>query len=318
LRDNFTSKFFGARMNAISQPEALTVATTAAQPTRLDSVESGAKLADILDEHLDWLCHWHRLAFLVTEGREQAVKALPTPLGFMQWRQSVGTQPALEKLAALHDQMHLLARLTLMRTPDGMIMEAADYEAVIGKFQGFMAGARRLERAFAIAAAGLDTLTGLRSRVGMSADVTRELERSRRAGKSFCLAILDIDHFKRVNDTYGHDVGDQVLATAANVISRQIRSFDDAFRLGGEEFVICLKDTSLADAAGVLERLRLALAEWPIPVAGHETPLKVTASFGLTQASVSSDFEQLLNIADQALYDAKRQGRNRIIVKEIV
>jgi len=239
-------------------------------------------------------------------------------LGFISWYQQAAIllpqdQPVLDRLAIVHDQMHTMARLVLMKIPDGQALSAEDYESVIGKFQGFMAGIRRLERAFAVAASGLDTLTGLRSRVGMADDVSREIDRFQRTGKPFCLAIVDIDHFKNVNDTYGHDVGDQVLAATADVISRQIRSFDDAYRLGGEEFLICLKETTLTDAERVIERLREALAGWPIPLAGHE-PLRITASFGLAPARDNRTLDELIHTADQALYQAKHDGRNRVVV----
>lgn len=283
------------------------------------STRSGTALATVIDEHLDWLASWHRLAFFVTSGRAAAVHTLLPPVTFMAWyRHAAETlqqdQPVLDRLAVLHDQMHTLARLVLMKTPDGQSLDAADYEAVIGKFQGFMAGIRRLERAFAIAASGLDTLTGLRSRVGMAEDMAREMDRFQRTGKPFCLAIVDIDHFKSVNDTYGHDSGDQVLAAVADIISRQIRSFDDAYRLGGEEFMICLKETGIEDATRVIERLREALAGWPIPLPAPHAPLRVTASFGLVLVRPEASLDTLLHEADQALYQAKRGGRNRVVV----
>jgi diguanylate cyclase len=283
------------------------------------TTRAGVALAAVLDEHLDWLTAWHRLAFIVTIGRATALTGLLPPASFISWyRHAAETlpeeQPVLDRLAVLHDQMHTLARLVLMKTPDGQGLALEDYQAVIGKFQGFIGGVRRLERAFAVAASGLDTLTGLRSRVGMADDVAREFDRFQRTGKPFCLAIVDIDHFKQVNDTYGHDVGDQVLAATADVISRQIRSFDDAYRLGGEEFMLCLKETTLADAQIGLERLREALAGWPIPLVSGQPPLRITASFGLASVAHGASLDALLHAADQALYQAKRGGRNRVVV----
>ncbi len=279
-----------------------------------------ASLARVVDEHLDWFVAWHRLAFVVTSGRDALAKQFLPPTGFIAWfrfavRHLPQDQPVIDRLAVLHDQMHTLARLVLMRVPDGQGLDAADYDAVAAKFHAFITGIRRLERAFTIAASGLDLLTGLRSRVGMAEDLQRELDRFRRTQKPFCLAIVDIDHFKSVNDTYGHDVGDQVLAATADVISRKIRSFDDAYRLGGEEFLICLKETDGATAHQVLERLRAALAEHAIPLDGHE-PLCVTASFGMVEVKRDVPVDQLLHEADQALYRAKRGGRNRIVLAE--
>lgn len=282
------------------------------------TTKTGVALGQVLDEHLDWFAVWHRLAFIMTSGRAEATLQLMPPPSFIRWYQQAAEslpqdQPVLDRLAVLHDQMHTLARLVLMKIPDGERLTAEDYDAVAGKFQGFIGGIRRLERAFAVAASGLDTLTGLRSRVGLADDIAREIDRFQRTGKPFCLAIADIDHFKNVNDTYGHDVGDQVLAATADVISRQIRSFDDAYRLGGEEFLICLKETTLSDAERVIERLREALAGWPIPLLGRD-PLRITASFGLTPVRANVTLDELIHTADQALYAAKRGGRNKVVV----
>lgn len=283
-----------------------------------------ASLARVVDEHLDWFVAWHRLAFIVlpgmSSGRDALVKEFLPPTGFIAWfkfavRHLPQDQPVIDRLAVLHDQLHTLARLVLMKVPEGRGLDAADYDAITVKFHAFITGIRRLERAFTIAASGLDLLTGLRSRVGMADELQREMERFKRTHKPFCLAIVDIDHFKAVNDTYGHDTGDQVLAAVADVISRKIRSFDDAYRLGGEEFLICFKEIDGVTALTVLERLRLTLAEHPIAVERH-APLRITASFGLIESKPDVSIDQLLHDADQALYRAKHGGRNRIVVAE--
>lgn len=290
-------------------------------PATYGTAPSGTALASVVDEHLDWLCAWHRLAFLSGSLRAEAVLQLPPPASFINWYRQAAErlpqeQPVLDRLAVLHDQFHTMARLVLMKTPDGQSVVPEDYEAVIGKFQGFMAGIRRLERAFAVAASGLDVLTGLRSRVGLAEDIGREIDRFRRNGKPFCLAIADIDHFKRVNDTHGHAAGDLVLAATADVISRHIRSFDDAYRLGGEEFLICLKETTLEDARKVIERLRVALAGWPIQLSEGQETLRITASFGLAPVRDTAMLDELLQAADRALYRAKAQGRNRVEIAD--
>ncbi|MBI1274180.1 MAG: diguanylate cyclase [Alphaproteobacteria bacterium] len=275
-------------------------------------------LARVIDDHIDWFVAWHRLAFIAIAGRaEQAKNFLPPP-GFAAWfkgpaQQLPQDQPVIDRIAVLHDQLHTLARLVLMKAPEGESVSEADYNAVTGKYHAFMNGVRRLERAFAVAASGLDLLTGLRSRVGLAEDLMREQGRFARTGQAFCLAIADIDHFKAINDNHGHDVGDHVLAAAADIISRSIRSFDDAYRLGGEEFLICLKETPLAQAQVVVERLRGAFAETPIAVTGKQ-PLSVTASFGLIESKREHTIEEMLHAADQALYRAKKAGRNRIEV----
>ncbi len=155
-----------------------------------------------------------------------------------------------------------------------------------------------------------DTLTALynRRRVLELAEV--EFERSRRYGVEFCVAILDLDHFKYINDHYGHDCGDTVLKTFAQICKRTLRQTDIVGRWGGEEFVALLPHTHVSTAVTTLDRLRVRLAEYPIPYQGQE--LHVTVSVGVAQLQGDADFNVLLNRADQALYSAKSQGRNGV------
>ncbi|NDC56532.1 MAG: diguanylate cyclase [Alphaproteobacteria bacterium] len=273
-----------------------------------------ASLARVVDDHLAWLVHWHHLAFFVTSARAETAHALVPPASFAAWfkgpaQELPQEQPIIDRLAILHDQLHTLARLTLLKAPEGQPLSESDYRAVMAKYQGFMNGVRQLEKAFAVAASGLDLLTGLRSRVGLADDILREQVRMKRGGKPFCLALIDLDHFKQVNDTYGHDGGDTVLAGAANIITRTIRAYDDAYRLGGEEFLVVFKENTLDEAKLATERLRAALQATPLPVPGRP-PVFITASFGLIMANASADIDDLLKETDKALYKAKEDGRN--------
>ena len=144
-------------------------------------------LSQTIDAYIGWFAAWHRHAFL---DRESA--PLEPPPAFNAWRKSAARvlpqeQPALEKLAALHEQLHTLARLVLMKAPNGQIPDGRDYESVLAKYQEMMQGLRRLERAFSAAASGLDALTGLRSRTGLTEDLAREQNRFLRTGRPFWL-----------------------------------------------------------------------------------------------------------------------------------
>lgn len=278
---------------------------------------SDAGIAQVIDAYLDWFVAWHRLAFIYTAGREAATKLLPLP-PFAGWYRGPAqslqhNQPAIHRLAKLHDQLHTLAKLVLMRTPEGSRISEADYEAVAGTYQTFLHGMRRIECVFTTAAARLDLLTGLRTRIGLAEDVGSEIDRFARSKRPFCVAIMDLDHFKNINDTLGHDAGDRVLAAAANCVSRQIRAYDEAYRLGGEEFLIMLKDTDAAQARLAVERLRAALEVMPVIIPGRQ-PFSVTASFGVAAITPGMTADKLLETADQALYQAKRDGRNRVVM----
>lgn len=163
------------------------------------------------------------------------------------------------------------------------------------------------------ASANTDTLTGLMVRRAFLQRFIQEIDRSRRTGKPLAVAILDLDHFKRVNDTYGHPVGDLVLKTFAEVLRRNLRSIDIAGRWGGEEFVVLLPETPIDQATLVLDRIRCAIAEERF--SSPMDALIVTMSAGLTLFDlVIDDPEEIIGMADKALYEAKESGRNRICV----
>jgi diguanylate cyclase (GGDEF)-like protein len=159
----------------------------------------------------------------------------------------------------------------------------------------------------------LDPLTGLFNRRHFDAALKRELARARRKNVPVSLVLVDIDHFKRVNDDYGHAVGDAVLRTIAQQLRLGIREGDIACRYGGEEMVLLLPECAAADAGVRAEAIRIALAA----IAPHpqgEGPQRVTASFGVAAYPVhAQDAEALFWAADKALYRAKQHGRNQVV-----
>jgi diguanylate cyclase (GGDEF)-like protein len=156
--------------------------------------------------------------------------------------------------------------------------------------------------------AATDSLTGLANRRTLEdhvAKLTREMT-------PYCLAIADLDHFKRINDTHGHDAGDRALRLFSRVLRASVRSVDMAARYGGEEFVIVLPDCDTIEAAGVLERVREQLT---IALLDGRSPA-FTTSFGLTAADPGTTMDEAMAQADAALYRAKAGGRNRIVVAD--
>jgi two-component system cell cycle response regulator len=134
------------------------------------------------------------------------------------------------------------------------------------------------------------------------------------AGKPLAFVIMDIDYFKAVNDTYGHDVGDEVLREFAHRIGANIRGIDLACRYGGEEFVVVMPETDAAFAFTVAERLRKSVETTPIEISRAPYSLTITISIGIAALEGEGDTaEALLRRADQALYSAKRNGRNRVV-----
>jgi two-component system cell cycle response regulator len=159
-----------------------------------------------------------------------------------------------------------------------------------------------------------DQLTGLHNRRYMSSHLDTLIESAKKSEKPIAFLIMDIDHFKSVNDTYGHDVGDEVLREFANRISTNIRGIDLACRYGGEEFVVVMPDTDIQLALSVAERLRGSIEKATFPISRPPQQLAITVSIGMAGSEGPTDTAQaLLHRADRALYRAKREGRNRVV-----
>lgn len=157
-----------------------------------------------------------------------------------------------------------------------------------------------------------DPLTGLHNVRYFRNSLEHELERTRRTGMATALMMVDLDHFKNINDTHGHENGNRVLIFVAELLNSATRKLDLCCRYGGEEFAVILPSTELMLARQVAERFRQALEESDIPLT--EGTLKVTASIGIAVAPDSDEIEPgaLIEMADGALYEAKRGGRNQV------
>jgi two-component system, cell cycle response regulator len=158
-----------------------------------------------------------------------------------------------------------------------------------------------------------DGLTGLYNRREFNKQIKAEIERSQRYQHDCSLLMMDIDYFKKLNDTYGHQGGDEALQAVAKLLQHEVRPVDRVSRYGGEEFVVILPQTSVDSAAIVAERLRSAIATHLVPVSPTES-IHISVSIGFaTFPDYAKSEEALISCADQALYHAKRTGRNRVV-----
>lgn len=199
--------------------------------------------------------------------------------------------PVLVSATAIKDaQGHMLStRSTVFDNTDQKMMEA------------------QLERL-----ARTDMLTSLSNRRDFYEHAVRAIAHSRRHGAPLSLVLMDIDHFKKINDTYGHARGDQVLRKLSHSLGDALRETDVPARLGGEEFAVLMPTTALAQALAVAERLRDALAHTPVAI-GDEEQIHFTVSIGVTEwQPADADIDATLHRADEALYRAKHNGRNRV------
>lgn len=189
--------------------------------------------------------------------------------------------------------------------------------AMMALLAAAMAGAARAHRRALTLTAALqrrattDALTGLPNRRHMMAAIETEVRRARRGGRPVSLAILDIDHFKRINDAHGHPAGDAVLRAVAAVLRATTRAGDLPARIGGEEFAVLMPETDTAQAERACERLRAAIQERAIALP-RGAVANVTVSTGVALLSEDEPRDQFISRADKALYEAKESGRNQV------
>jgi len=162
----------------------------------------------------------------------------------------------------------------------------------------------------AVISSQVDPLTGTNNRAAFDLSIEKEVERSHRHHMPLSLAVIDIDFFKQVNDSYGHSAGDNVLRKVTEVINDTLRASDELFRYGGEEFAVILNGTDSDGATHVAERIREEIENAYFEFEGEQIP--VTVSIGLSCLTARDDAKRLFNKADAALYRAKETGRNKI------
>ncbi len=164
----------------------------------------------------------------------------------------------------------------------------------------------------AIKMAHTDPLTKTRNRTSFNDTIEREYNLANRNNHHLSLIFIDVDHFKSINDTYGHEGGDIALASIASWIKESVRNSDIIFRYGGEEFVVLLSETSLDDAAITAERIRLAIESHTL--AYNMKTISMTASLGVSSLKGNDSIESFINRADNAMYQVKMKGRNQVRV----
>jgi diguanylate cyclase (GGDEF)-like protein len=202
-----------------------------------------------------------------------------------------------------------LGKLKLMRNHRFSDIEIKLLETLLGCLIYPLKNAMLFHQALKMAY--IDPLTQTHNRTSFNDMISREMKLAMRNAKNLAIIFLDIDHFKAINDNYGHHCGDLMLASVAAWIKNSLRSSDIVFRYGGEEFVILLSDTDLAGAELLAEKIRAAI-ERHILAYGMNA-IKVTASLGVSALLGNDTLDSFIKRADDALYKAKNNGRNRVI-----
>lgn len=225
-----------------------------------------------------------------------------------QWHRWSEDLAQLDRLhLAIHEQAH---RLATQRTATCHVA-VEDFDDFSEHTANFKAAARSLQFKALGEVCLTDHLTGVWNRSSMFLRLAEEHERMTRQHQGCYLCMVDLDHFKTVNDALGHTAGDEVLRHFADIVRRRLRVYDSMFRYGGEEFLICLPNISAADATATMDRIRIEISAAPIAISGNGN-IRLTASFGVAPLAEHLTIEESIVVADQALYCAKARGRDQV------
>ncbi len=292
----------------------------------LDAREILAVVDAAARDHMTWLHQFHLSIICGKPPPRNVISDQARYLcGFGAWvdlhrKDSLVTQAAFQVLIKVHDQMHDDASFLAEKALQGQSIKEREYEILAEKVTSFYGHAWRIQEAFHRAHSDLDPLTGIYNRRVMLVNVARERERFLRTGVPCCVALADLDHFKKINDSHGHAVGDQVLLACALRFIESLRPYDTVFRYGGEEFLMCLPDADTATAFAIMERLRSEISGAPIPCGSGEgvggKNVSLTLSFGVAGFDADTPLKGVIKRADEALFRAKRAGRDRGCVFE--
>jgi diguanylate cyclase len=209
-------------------------------------------------------------------------------------------QPGFAELGVEHERMHRCTADMLRASEAGEIVPLDYYQRFMNALKRMRMEIFALKRDIEDTLYALDPLTGVPGRIGLLSKLREQQALAKRGVQPCCVALMDLDNFKSVNDVYGHSAGDKVLVTFARHIAQRLRPYDSVFRYGGEEFLIVLPDTDLEEGLDIVERLRRELATLPLEL-GAGVPLHVTASFGLAQLDPDLSVEEAIERVDKAL-----------------
>jgi len=266
-------------------------------------------------KHAAWLAGFNK-HLVFTDSQIHAVPEFVKRCDFCDFLDDV-TDPDIfgsydfRKLAATHDGVHEKAEQIFQHHLDG-VLEPSEYEIFMRTELRLLYYIDRLRQQSAFSIAYQDPLTGLLTREAMESYLLEEESRIKRTESTFSIALLDLDHFKNINDTYGHPAGDEVLKKIAGLLDETIRPYDQSFRYGGEEFLVLLPEAGITDAVEAMERVRERVESEVIAENGAE--IRITVSIGVAEFSPDQDIKGLIKAADENLYKAKESGRNRVVV----
>jgi diguanylate cyclase len=270
-----------------------------------------------LTEHSKCLKDWHRSllcglpisdVYLLKDGYLKC--------GFGKWHRDqtstyLGSDENFLLVNKAHQEMHDIARVLALKSKLEDTITKEDYDVLSEKEQELTALLHKLKDKLHEHMSKIDFLTGVPTRQPFFQTLSREHARALRKGEPCVIALIDLDNLKDVNDTYGHLSGDKVLKDAAQYLTHNLRKYDSICRYGGDEFLICIPQTTSDTAREIITRLQMGLSSLPITL-DEEVVVNITASVGATVLATEQSIDEIIARADEALYDAKRKGKNQI------
>jgi len=223
------------------------------------------------------------------------------------------TIKSLDEILHEHQAMHDYAYKIAHQKKRSQPISASDYEQFTSHQTKLLQLIMILLESLKSSVFLFDPLTNTFNRQTMNTLLENEIERSKRDKHTSTIALLDIDHFKSVNDQHGHQAGDIALSTCASFIKEDLRPYDNIFRYGGEEFLLLFPDSTPEKAESILERIRIGISKLNISI-GSGKCIQLTVSTGITNLEINSPLEESISKADQALYRAKQTGRNKTVL----
>lgn len=277
------------------------------------------ELGRALDSDREWAEKFRAMLICRTKPKTTDLKAnfhKKTVFGrwyYGQVNSKLRDHPGFAAVGKNSERMHTLARDLACAIRDDVDIKPRQYKAFTKSVDRFRSSLRTLLSEAWDFLRYTDPLTGVMARSAMNMYLEGEQERARRSGQTSCLAMMDLDHFKNVNDTHGHQAGDKVLETLAGYLLGNLRRYDQVFRYGGEEFLILLPNTTTTNSKRVLDRLRQNIKRQAVQIGKNKT-VHVSASFGVAELLPDKPTKDSIELADQALYEAKKAGRNCVRV----
>ena len=238
---------------------------------------------------------------------------------FGKWFYSIENEiptshPRFSLIEKTHKVMHQLAAKLFLESQGHDQVSVLNYDNFSKSIEDMRVELNNLKHEFETLLYEHDSLTGANARSSLLPALKEQLELMQRGVQSeCCIAMMDLDHFKKINDSFGHSAGDHVLSSIIQYVIEQLRSYDKVFRYGGEEFVILMPQTDLAAGHNLIERLRKGIESLSIKVERKHL-IQVTASFGVVRLDPNLTVESSIEHADRAMYKAKESGRNVVNV----